>query len=62
LKLGKLKTVYITKNAPNDVISEIEGLKEIGELEIIRLEIPNTELGTLCKKPFPISILSIIKE
>lgn len=57
LKLGKVKTVFLSSNVKKDVEDEIENLAKLSKVEIVKLTIPNNEVGVVCKKPFSISIL-----
>ena len=59
LKLGKIAKVFISQNAPEMVKDAINNFKD--EAEIVQLDIQNDEFGTVCKKPYPISIFSVIK-
>ncbi len=59
LKLGKLQKVVVTSNCPVSVKSDVEHYSKLSRCEIEYLEIPNDELGTLCKKPFSISVLGL---
>lgn len=59
LKTGSLSKVWISSNCPDDVIQSIEHYSKISKVEIVKLETPNDELGTLCKKPFSISVLGV---
>ena len=61
LKLGKLSKVYLTSNAPKDVKDSIKKYASLGKAEVVQLRYANDELGTLCKKPFGISILGFVK-
>ena len=61
LKLGKLKKVYLTSNCPSDVKEDIEYYASLQKLDVVQLQIPNNALGTICKKPFSISVLGVIK-
>ena len=61
LKLGKAEKVFLTSNCPEGVKEDIEHYGRLGNVKIIKLKQPNDELGTLCKKPFPISVLSFKK-
>jgi len=61
LKLGKLSRVFLTSNCPSSVEKDIEHYAKLSGTEVVKLEIPNDELGTVCKKPFPISVISIQK-
>lgn len=61
LKQGKLSVIYLTSNAPNDVVEEINYLAGINKTEVVKLDVPNDEFGIICRKPFPISVLSVVK-
>jgi large subunit ribosomal protein L30e len=59
LKLGELKKVYVSVNCPEDIREDLEHYTKINKTELIYLKENNEELGVICKKPFPISILGI---
>jgi large subunit ribosomal protein L30e len=61
LKLGKVSKVFLTSNCPSDVKDDIEYYSKLGKVKVVKLKQPNVELGVLCKKPFPISVLSFQK-
>lgn len=61
IKNGKVEKVYLAKNAPEDIVKDIEYYSKIGGFEVIKLDITNEELGAMFKKPFKISVVSIIK-
>lgn len=61
LKLAKLSKVFLTLNVPADVKEDIEHYSKLSNVEVISLQVPNDELGTLCKKPFSISVLGFLK-
>jgi large subunit ribosomal protein L30e len=61
LKLGKTEKVFLTSNCPEDAKENIEYYAELGKVKVIKLKQPGVELGTICKKPFPISVLSFAK-
>jgi ribosomal protein L30E len=58
IRKDEFLTVYLASNCPQEAEKDI---KNIFSGEIIRLEQPNDELGTICKKPFSISVLGIKK-
>ena len=60
LKLGKLKVVFLSNNMKKDVEDEIENLAKLSKIEIVKLGIPNNEVGVICKKPFSISVLGTV--
>lgn len=61
LRLGKISKVFLTSNCPEDVKKNIKYYSKLAKVEVIQLKQPNDELGALCKKPFSISVLSVIK-
>jgi len=61
LKQGQISTVFLTVNAPESVKKEIKTYSKMSETEVIDLDVPNNELGTVCRKPFAISVYSIKK-
>lgn len=61
LKKGEIATAYVTSNAPEEVKEEIKHYAELSGAKTVDLKYPNDELGALCKKPFPISVLGISK-
>jgi len=61
LKLGKVAKVYMTSNCPEGVKADIAYYAELAVAEVVQLAIPNDELGTVCRKPFVISVLSVPK-
>lgn len=57
MKRGEMAKVYVSSNAPPSVKQDIERYGNIADVEIAHLEVPNEEVGILCKKPFPVSVL-----
>ena len=61
LKLGKVDTVIISSNCPEKVVKDLECYAGMGKAETVKVGYTNEELGVVCKKPFSISVLSILK-
>jgi ribosomal protein L30E len=59
MRAGKLEKVLVTKNCADDVREDIKSLSE--GVEVIELEQNNEELGIICKKPFLISVMGVLK-
>jgi ribosomal protein L30E len=59
LRLGKLEKVFVTKNCSVDVRDEIKHVAE--NIEIVEIDMLNTELGVFCKKPFSISVVGFLR-
>ena len=58
LAMGKIKRVFIASNCLAAIVEDINHYAGLADIEVIRLEMPNDELGVFCKKPFPISVIS----
>lgn len=61
LKQGRLAKVYVSQNCPDQVKGDLQRFCTIGKVECVDVPYPNDELGTLCKKPFAISIIGVTK-
>lgn len=61
LKLGRVDKVILTSNCPEKIQKDIEYYAGLGKAESIKIKYPNEELGIMCRKPFAISVLSILK-
>jgi large subunit ribosomal protein L30e len=61
LKQGKVAKVYLASNASEDLKRDIEKYVKLSGAELEQLSQNNKDLGTVCKKPFAISVLSLLK-
>ena len=61
LKLGKVDKVIVSLNCPEKVQKDIKYYAELGKAEVLKANHPNQELGAMCKMPFAVSVLSILK-
>ncbi|MAE42958.1 50S ribosomal protein L30 [Candidatus Woesearchaeota archaeon] len=61
LKLGKVEKVIVSSNCPERVFNDLSHYSKLSKTETIKVLYPNEELGVICKKPFSISVLSILK-
>jgi large subunit ribosomal protein L30e len=61
LKKGLAKKIIFTKNCAKEFKNEIKELCKISNCEHKEFNGTNIELGVLCKKPFSISVLAILK-
>jgi len=57
LKSGKLKKILIASNCKAETKKDIEYYAKLAKVEVIKLDIPNEEVGLVCKKPFSIAVL-----
>jgi large subunit ribosomal protein L30e len=61
LKKGNLEKIYLSSNISEKVKEDIMYYSSLQKIEIIELDIPNDELGIVCKKPFSVSIVGVLK-
>jgi len=57
LRKGELKEVYLSKNCPKQIQEDVEHYAKLHSVKVNRAEETNEELGVICKKPFPISVI-----
>jgi large subunit ribosomal protein L30e len=55
---GKAKLVIISSNCPQDYIDDINKIKKVSTYNFRG---SNVDLGSTCGKPFPVSVLTIVK-
>lgn len=61
LKSGKVQKVLLSSNCPAGVEKDISYYAGLSGAEFHKLDYPNDELGVICKKPFSISVLALLK-
>lgn len=61
MKLGKVEKILVSSNCPAKVEKDINYYAGLSGAEFHKLEYPNDELGVICKKPFSISVLALVK-
>jgi len=61
LKKNKTKKVFISYNCPENIKKEIKELAKLNKIEVIEIKKTKEELAEICKKPFNISTISILK-
>ncbi|MBS3068336.1 50S ribosomal protein L30e [Candidatus Micrarchaeota archaeon] len=57
--LGKVKLFVLASNIPSDVKDDILKYSKSSETPIIEFDGNNMELGSICGKPFSVSLLSV---
>ena len=58
LRQHKAAKVWMSKNVSADALGDIKNLAALDSVEVVELPQSNEELGTLCRKPFTISVIS----
>ena len=61
LRLGKIDKVLLSSNCPARIEQDINYYAGLSGAELHKLSYPNDELGIICKKPFSISVLAVVK-
>ena len=62
LKLGRVQKVLVSSNCPASVEKDINYYAGLSGAEFHKLDYPNDELSVICKKPFFISVLALLKQ
>jgi len=58
---GTLAKVYCASNINKMTLGDLRRYSEISKFEVFDTKIPNDDLGTVCKKPFSISTIGVLK-
>ena len=57
-----VKLFIVASNAPGDIKEKIESRSKMSNVPLIQFEGNSMELGSVCGKPFPVSVLSVFEE
>ena len=60
IKTGKVSKVFVSKDCPKEMLDDLTNYSNISKIELVVLDKTKEDLGVLCKKPFSISVLSIL--
>ena len=61
LRLGKLKRIYLSANCADATKEDILHFSRLTKTDVKELAYPSNEMGVVCKKPFSISVLGVLK-
>lgn len=61
LRNNELVKVFLAGNAPEALVKDVEYYASITKIDVEKLDIPNDELGVVCKKPFSIACIGMKK-
>jgi ribosomal protein L30E len=61
LKQGKLSKIFLASNVKEETEQDLKYYSGLSGVELIKLEMPNDELGTYCKKTFSVSVIGLVK-
>ena len=62
LKLGKVKKIVMSNNAPESVKKDLEHYTKLTGTKLENFDGTSKQLGIFCGKPFSISALAIVSE
>lgn len=62
LQRGNIKKIFMASNCPERVRLDISHYSKFNNVDVVELQYANEELGVFCKKPFSISVISILKK
>ena len=57
--LAKSKLFVIAKNTPKDTKEKVQNYAKLSEIPVIEFPGSSMELGSVCGRPFPVSVLSV---
>ncbi|MBU2560820.1 MAG: ribosomal L7Ae/L30e/S12e/Gadd45 family protein [Nanoarchaeota archaeon] len=61
LRQGKFAKIFLASNCSDELKGDIGHYASIAGVEVVETSIQNTELGDICKKPFSIAVISLLK-
>ncbi|MBC8501384.1 MAG: ribosomal L7Ae/L30e/S12e/Gadd45 family protein [Nanoarchaeota archaeon] len=61
LRNSKVEKVFVSSNCAKDVFDDINHFASFSEASVEQLDIPNDELGVVCKKSFSVSVIGILR-
>jgi large subunit ribosomal protein L30e len=61
LRKGLVHKAYVASNCPNDLLTDLRNYSKITSFELLETNVPNDDLGTVCKKPFSIAVIGVLK-
>ena len=61
IRKGLITKVYLASNCPAELVKDLNRYSKISGFEIFETKVPNDELGAVCKKPFHIVLLGVMK-
>ena len=61
LKIGKIQKIFLCKNCPTQLEKDAQYYAGLSDAQVVKLDFQNDELGVICKKPFSISALGLLK-
>lgn len=57
--LGKAKLFVLARNTPEDTRNKVSSYAKLSDVPLLDFDGSTMELGSVCGKPFPVSVLSV---
>jgi len=61
LRSKNLKSVFLASNAPKNLMVDFEKYSGMSGFKIVKTKFSNEELGVICRKPFFVSVIGVLK-
>lgn len=61
LRLGRFSKIFLASNSSAGLKEDVNNYASVSGVEVVTTALQNTELGDLCKKPFAITVLGLLK-
>ena len=61
IRAGEVSKVFLASNCPDVIAEDIEHYCKITQIPTEKSEVDCAELGSVCKKPFYVSVVAISK-
>ncbi len=58
LKNGEVKTVFLASNCPEQIRTKVEHYCKVSGAKVVELDLPDKEIGLLCRKQYNVAVLS----
>ena len=61
LKKSEVKKVYLANNCAELIRDDAQHYAKLSGASVVELDVPNVELKNICRKPFAISVIGVLK-
>jgi ribosomal protein L30E len=61
IRKSLVQKVYLASNCPAELLKDMNRYAKIGGFELFDTKVPNDEMGAVCKKPFAIAVIGVLK-
>jgi large subunit ribosomal protein L30e len=60
VRLGKARAVILASKISRRIEEDIKYYAKLGDIPVIKFDGSSHELGTVCGKPFPVSVIAVL--